>query len=202
MGQLGTTLPTRHSNVNVHAEISPKRLWRDCLEVRMDGSRFDEWVRMWGTSSRRGVVRLVTGGGVAALFARLGLEEAAAKCVKPGKKCKKKNSKKKKCCGGAKCKGKKCKCQDGTFACGKNCCIPGQVCSNASICANGQIPTGSICDPAEPGACTSGVCGCGPGGCTCRVETCAGPGEPCLTNYDCCESLCYLLEGSICGPLP
>lgn len=173
----------------------------------MDGSRFDAWVRSWAATSRRGVIRLVSGGGLAALTAKLGLEDAAAKCVSPGKKCKTKNGKKKKCCGGAKCKGKKCKCQDGTFACGKHCCIPGQLCQPSSgvlTCANGSIPIQGECDPEQPGACASGVCGCGPGGCTCRKEDCAPPGGDCSDggNPKCCDGLCFAGMPPTCDLTP
>jgi hypothetical protein len=163
----------------------------------VDDGRFDTWVRSWGAPSRRGLLRLAPASGLAGLLSRWEVEDAAAKCVKPGKKCKK-NGKKKKCCGGAKCKGKECKCQDSTFACGKNCCIPGQLCVNGASCSNGPIPVGDACNAEEPGACTSGVCGCG-FGCNCREADCVGLGEGCATSADCCQGGC---SGGQCIPPP
>ncbi len=162
----------------------------------MDASRVEGMVRSWGCTSRRSVLlRLFAGTTVGAVvLGGLGLEDAAAGCVAPGKKCKGKNGKKKKCCGGAKCKGKKCKCQGNTFGCGKECCQAGQVCLGETECANGDLDTGDICDPDEPLACASGNCQCISNGeitqCTCRQVACFGNGVACDTTSQCCSGGC------------
>lgn len=169
----------------------------------MDDARFDAWVRSWGIQSRRGITRLIAASGLASLLVRQGAEEAAAKCVKPGRKCKKKHGKKKKCCDGAKCKGKKCKCQNGTFGCGKHCCIPGQICQNVNDVptCNDAIPIGGVCDPEEPGACASGVCGCTVVGCVCRNADCVPPGANCegMGNLGCCQGVCIAGNPDTCS---
>jgi hypothetical protein len=155
----------------------------------VEHSRFDAVVRGWSGGTRRGLVRLLGGTAAGALLlGRLGMEEAAARCVKPDRKCKK-NGKKQKCCGGAKCKGKRCRCLGGRFGCGKNCCVPGQLCENGG-CVNGPIPIGDACTEDQPGACTSGVCGCNFGTCTCRDADCVGLGEACADDASCCLGAC------------
>ena len=55
----------------------------------------EELVQTSGCGTRRGVLRLVAGTAAgAALLGRLGIDDAAAKCVAPGKKCKGKKGKK------------------------------------------------------------------------------------------------------------
>jgi hypothetical protein len=171
----------------------------------MDGARFDAWVRSWAMPSRRGLLRLVAASALAGLLSRRDVENAAAKCVKPGKKCKKKNGQKKKCCGGAKCKGKKCTCTIGGVGCGKACCVPGQLCvvtDGVPGCSNGAIPVGNLCDAAQPGACTSGVCGCTCNGetCICRTADCLAPGADCeATGTDgCCQGFCLAGDPNTC----
>ena len=84
----------------------------------MDDKRFDQMSKIMATgSSRRLIVRNVTGGGLAALLSRLGPTEAAAACVKPNKKCGKGN----RCCADAKCKRGKCKCPTGLTGCPVGC---------------------------------------------------------------------------------
>jgi len=159
----------------------------------MDPTRFDALARWWAGSTRRGMLRLGVGGGVAALLARLGINDASAKCVNPGKRCKKKNGKKKKCCGGAKCKGKKCACQTGGLACGANCCQPGQLCltiDNVSSCINGILPVGGACDPQVPLACSTGQCGCNGNLCACREANCVNAGQGCAGSLECCQGVC------------
>jgi hypothetical protein len=172
----------------------------------MDGSQFDALVRSWGRGPRRSVLQLIAGTSLgAALLGSLGIEDASAKCAAPGKKCKKKNGKKKKCCGGAKCKGKKCKCTNGGVGCGKTCCIPGQVCvvtDGVPGCSNGSIPVGLICDAAQPGACTSGVCGCTCNGetCICRTAECFAAGADCEATgtAGCCQGFCLAGDPNTC----
>ncbi len=160
----------------------------------MDSSRFDDVVRAWGCGTRRSMLRLVAGTATGALvLGQLGIDDASAGCVAPGKKCKSKNGDKKKCCGGAKCQGKKCKCPEGAIACGKNCCKPGQICQG-DTCVNGTLEPGDHCDPDEPFACETGNCQCIPFEddqiCTCRQETCFGFGVPCENTVQCCTGGC------------
>jgi hypothetical protein len=160
----------------------------------MEGPRFDALIRLWGSGTRRGVLQMVAATGLgAALLGSAGREEAAAKCVAPGKKCKGKNGKKKKCCGGAACKGKKCKCTGETFICGKACCQPGQQCLGET-CANGDLEQGDLCEPEAPLACQSGNCQCISNGeitqCTCRAEACFGFGVDCENTSECCTGGC------------
>jgi hypothetical protein len=162
----------------------------------MDGPRVDTIVQTWGCETRRSLMlRLFAGTAVgAAVLGRLGLEDAAAGCVAPGKKCKGKNGKKKKCCGGAKCQGKKCRCPGSNVViCGKNCCKPGQNCLDGT-CVNGDLAPGAICDPDRPYACKTGNCQCITLGnmtqCTCRQEACFGHGVPCDNTSQCCTGGC------------
>lgn len=164
---------------------------------------FDELARELGRGvDRRGAVTRLAGVISGTVLGVVALGKASAACVKPGKKFRKG----KKCCQGSKKKGKRCRCVGGGTPCGKTCCTAPEVCAPTAAggvtCIVPDVLPGEICDPDIPQACTTGVCGCGPGGCTCRVETCAAAGESCNTNTDCCDDLCYALEGYICGPLP
>jgi hypothetical protein len=167
----------------------------------MDGSRFDAFTRLLGSDTRRSVLQLFTATALGgALLGASGAEDVDAKCVNPGKKCKKKNGKKKKCCGGAKCKGKKCKCTNGGVACGSTCCAPGQVCQDAgsSTCVNGPLQPGAQCDPDAPLGCQSGICSCitleDLTSCTCRQEGCFGQNVECTQTSQCCEGFCSEFE--------
>ncbi len=163
----------------------------------MEHSRFDAVVRGWSGGTRRGLVRLLGGTAAGALLlGRLGMEEAAARCVKPDRKCKK-NGKKQKCCGGAKCQGGRCRCKNGGTGCGKVCCEPGQICLNGEpdVCVNGPLQPGQICDPTTPLACQSGKCVCVTVGentaCTCREAVCFGfNNETCAETSECCQGFC------------
>jgi hypothetical protein len=84
-------------------------------------------------------------------------------------------------------------CGTGGAACGT--CAPGQVCPG-NVCANGAIPVGDACVPAQSGACTSGVCGCNGMLCACRVTNCAAPGVGCVGSLDCCKGVC---TGGFCS---
>lgn len=158
----------------------------------MDGKRFDELTAAIG-SSRRGLLRLAGIGALGAVFAGLGLEDAAAACKKPGRPCKKGNT----CCGGATCKGKKCKCPKGRAACGKACCQSGQVCQQGApkICVNGPKTPGASCNPNKPLECASGKCQCITNFedvevCTCRQDACLGLGADCTNTSQCCIGGC------------
>lgn len=59
-------------------------------ELIMDDRTFDGLARTVGEAvpSRRGVLRGLGGGVIAALLAQFGVEEAAAQCVSLGRRCK------------------------------------------------------------------------------------------------------------------
>lgn len=155
----------------------------------MEHARFDGLVRTLGTSSRRETLRLLGGGAVAAVFARFGVEDAAAACVPPGKICKKKGKPRQKCCSGN-CQGRRCVCQGQSFGCGRKCCKPGQTCQSKK-CVNGNIAVGEPCLPNLPGECASGQCGCnGPNLCICREADCGETTDACTGNTDCCQGVC------------
>jgi hypothetical protein len=161
----------------------------------MDRSKFDAMARSWGCDTRRNMVRIVAGTAIGAvILGRFGIDEASAGCVAPGEKCKSKHGKKKKCCGGAKCQGKRCQCPDESFACGKTCCAPGQLCQGEQQCVNGSLEAGDLCDPQAPLACETGNCQCISDGvmtqCTCRQETCFDFGVPCENTSQCCTGGC------------
>lgn len=120
---------------------------RDCTgEPIMDADRFDSLTRtLTETPSRRTVVRLGVGGGLAAL---LGLAETEAKKKKRKKKCKGKKK-----CGG--------KCIPKTDCCTGADCIFGQ------ICAQGQCVTGQGTCPSGANWCANAGSLCSGGDCMC-----------------------------------
>ena len=117
----------------------------------MDANRFDLLVRaLMEHSSRRQALGFLSGAFAAATAGPLWRQEAAAKRVRLGKKCNRrnrKNRKKDKCRGGGKCRGGRCKCTNGRDQCGDTCCASGQICV-AGICLTGQ------------GTCASGADSC------------------------------------------
>jgi hypothetical protein len=148
----------------------------------MDGHRFDLMSRwLVNGSSRRSALRALVGGAFAAGLSGLGLDDAAAKCVNPGKKCKSKHGKKK-CCGGAKCQGSKCKCPAGLIPCGgrcvdaendlENCGACGNACGGAEICR-----FGSCCVKDGPK---------GPHNLCCTGVVCNPPGQNCVCACSSC----------------
>lgn len=159
----------------------------------MDDSRFDAIARLAGQRNRRAALRLLAASGLGVTVLHSIREDADAKCVNPDKKCKKKNGKKRKCCGGAKCQGKRCRCQENTLACGAFCCQPGQICTgegNATACQNGSLTPGDACDPSLPLACSTGNCGCNGNLCACRDANCKAPGAACAGSLECCQKVC------------
>jgi hypothetical protein len=111
------------------------------------------------------------------------LQEAAAACVRPNKRC----GNGKKCCAGAACRSGKCRCKTGLTACNDRCvdtnadpancggcgksCGQGQGCADGTCngCSDGQKACDGRCIPAN--AC-------------CRDSDCAG-GKRCQTNGTC-----------------
>lgn len=132
----------------------------------MDDRTFDGLTRMVAEAAptRRGVLRGLGGGVIAALLAWGGVEEAGAACVKLGNVCKK-QGKKLKCCGGAKCQGPRCKCSGGKVAC-KGKCIPKSGC-----CTNDDCPS--------PRLCVKGRCVVGQGTCPHGENVCIDPTFTC-----------------------
>ena len=170
----------------------------------MDADRFDRWTRhLADQSTRRAALRLLTGGALGGLLARVGLEEAAAACtkLKTGAVCADDPD----CCSGQcsddrrpkgtepeehRCclpKGKKCK--TGLQCCSRLCnrktgrckCRGVLVnCSGHDQCCSGRCKDGSCTDPCPDGrmAC-NGVC-C-PSGAHCNAGgacVCDGTNEP------------------------
>ena len=133
----------------------------------MDGQRFDAISKgLASSNSRRATLRAVTAGVLAAGLSALGLHEAAAKCNKEGKKCKKQ----KECCS-KKCKGGKCRCHALREKCtgtsstaGNSCCGDAYCTTNACgeqtrCCQNIGNTCNSTCDCCLTGAeCQSGAC--------------------------------------------
>lgn len=126
----------------------------------MDEHRFDEWTRALTATagSRRGVLRILAGGTLASLLARLGLSEAGARCGHAGDRC---GPGRGRCCSRFACCGGRCRnlLTDERF-CG-GCLTP---------CDSGETCVGAACQPAN---CTTAyVCN--------GTETTCGAGSPCL----------------------
>jgi hypothetical protein len=81
--------------------------------------RIDSLVAALATSavSRRRFARLAGGGALAALLARLGLEDAAAGRPDPGQRCRQWD----RCRGGARCRQGRCRCRTGQIVEGRRC---------------------------------------------------------------------------------
>lgn len=166
----------------------------------MDGSKFDALVSSWTRAPRRHILRLLTAGLAASVIISRDRQDASAKCVKIGGRCRKRNgdknqTKAKKCCGGAKCDQKKCHCPHGkATTCSTVCCTFGQVCSPQDTCVNGANQVGDFCTVFQFKACASGVCGCesGTDSCTCREAECLPPGGDCSVGGtgECCQGVC------------
>ncbi len=162
----------------------------------MNASDFDDIISAFVTkpSPRRVLGKLLSG--AIALLADASSRDAEAKCVKLGKKCKKKG-RKRKCCGGAKCK-KKCACRSTDKAC-NGACIPGTSCCgdaecNGGICQDGacrRAPFQGTCTAAQD-SCVSGAgllrCGSTPDQCICTITT-AG------RSFCALDTGLYILEG-------
>lgn len=89
----------------------------------MDADTFDRMARrLSGSSTRRGALKALTGGALGALLILLGNADAAAACLRPGRKC----DASRECCDGARCKGGRCRCKPGLSRCATGCCPPAQ----------------------------------------------------------------------------
>jgi hypothetical protein len=149
----------------------------------MDGIRFDDATRTWGSRSRRTALRLVAGSALALLSAPIGHGQAVTKkkkCKHGKKRCQGRCIPKSNCCADADCPA-------GT----------GQTCqAGACNCPPGESKSGGVCGTPPPITCwltdvpcnADGDCcnqHCVAGG-TGKVCACATPGEVCLTIADCC----------------
>jgi hypothetical protein len=163
----------------------------------MDNHHFDQLTRSLTTLvSRRAVAPLTVAGAIRVI---LGLDPdpvAAAKCVRPGKKCNPKQRNLARCCGGAKCRRKRCRCPRGRRPCGKRCCPRGQICSgnrcvarSTTTCPAGQTACDALCrnlqsDRNACGSCTT-TCplpeACVDGACICPHPLTVCDGE-CVTT--------------------
>lgn len=167
----------------------------------MDAHRFDTIAKRLGNgaTTRRGALRLLTGGLLAAGISRLGLEEAAAGCVHLGKKCGKGD----KCCGGAHCRGGRCQCAATQKRCGAR-CVAASIC-----CTDGH--TGCVSSE----TCDQGTCRAGGGNCTpdctnkqCGGDGCGGSCGQCGTGDTCSGGSCVACTlltacpAGACGAVP
>jgi hypothetical protein len=152
----------------------------------VDDSRFDAVARLAGQSNRRTALRLLAASGLGVAVLHTVSEDADAKCVNPDAKCKKKNGKKRKCCGGAKCQGKRCRCQDNTSACGAFCCQSNEVCAG-DVC---KLKVGEACSAQNPAQCETGKCGCNGNLCACREANCKAKDVACNSSLSCCNGVC------------
>lgn len=153
----------------------------------MDGSRFDGFVRALATgATRRRALRGVAGSAFAGLLGHLGIEEAAAACVKPGKKgCQ--GPRHRKCCTGARCQGGtkdkvgKCVCSGSHKQCDTTCVNTKKDRKHCGSC-NNRCPGALIC---EGGECVS-VLGCRAGDQYCNQSDPPNqPKCPHTTNPNC-----------------
>ncbi len=123
----------------------------------MDGSRFDGLVRTLATGqTRRRALQSLGGGSLASLLGLAGLEDAAAACVKPGKKgCD--GPKNKQCCDGARCQGGtntkegRCKCKGNLKQCDGKCVNTNKDDKHRGMC-NKKCRGSNMC---EKGKCIS-----------------------------------------------
>lgn len=152
----------------------------------MDGQLFDETTRsLTHLASRRTIARTILAGLGAAALARLGTAPVAAgTCKKLGATCDRKTDR---CCGGARCKGKRCTCPAGRKPCQNQCipndkccpaCRPGLKCCNGRCRAtqtdNGNCGTcGNECFLSGSRFCACGMCVFCPLGATLSQATCS-----------------------------
>jgi hypothetical protein len=158
------------------------------LEHDVDDKRFDAWTIDLAVS-RRVAARHLVGVAAGLLVVHGAIDDAAARCVRPKKRCDKKQDT---CCGGAKCRGRRCRCPVNRVPCARKCCIAGQGCALGTTCLNGTKVPGDACDPDLPGECNSGKCGCNGNLCACREPDCVSPGQACAGSLDCCTGVCNL----------
>jgi len=177
----------------------------------VDNRQFDQWTRkLSALGSRRAVTKTLAAGILGALVGHIGGESAAAKCVKPGKRCDKRNPKQSKCCGGATCRGKKCRCPTGRVACGARCCTTREICAGGKcVTGRGSCPNDVDSCAGTPVVCNgSAACACMrrlQGGTRCGEARPASACSQCATDGDCLAmgfpagSSCVSDDGPSCG---
>jgi hypothetical protein len=140
----------------------------------MDGQRFDSVTRsLVDAPTRRSLLRGLLAGLGAAALTGLGLAPVSAQCTPLGQRCTRVSGK---CCGGAECRGSRCRCRNGDKPCRKR-CIRADRCCTSRDCGGGT--------------CRKGNCFCRPdqkrceGGCIPDDECCGG----CPGNSVCCRNL-------------
>lgn len=103
----------------------------------MDGTRFDDWITKLttGGGTRRLAVRLLAGGVLGGVLARLGVEDAAAGCVRLGKTCERRD----RCCDGGRCKGGRCTCAAGEIRAGRQCVTGRGTCQGGNDSCSGTV---------------------------------------------------------------
>jgi len=157
----------------------------------MDGLRFDGITRALATgTTRRHTLLGVAGSAIAGLLGFTGIEDAAAACIKPGKKgCD--GPKDKKCCKGATCQGGskdkegRCKCRGSLKQCGSTCVNTQQDEKHCGKC-NKKCTGSNRC---KSGKCTSKL-GCKVGDAICDqtgAVNCPGTTNPacvCITDVE------------------
>ena len=161
----------------------------------MDGEQFDVMTRLWGTASRRQLLRTFVAAGVGGVLGLPGPDEAAAKCGIVGAKCKTRR-----CCTGARCKHRRCTCKvnhvdcDGDGRCEDlqtdvaNCGGCGITCAAGNACNEGQctcVPLQGICSDAAQCCGQPGSVDCRPG-CNHGFPACCALSAPCTSDCDCC----------------
>lgn len=164
----------------------------------MDGIRFDDAIRSWGTGSRRTALRFAAGSALAALIAPVGRDQAAAKkkkkCKHGKKRCQGSCIPKANCCADADCPaGSGQTCQAG--ACN---CLPGEG-NSGGVCGTPPPTTCSLtgvpCPGGDGDCCNDHCVADGAGG---NVCACASVGEVCLTIADCCFGAGLDCIGFVC----
>ncbi len=192
----------------------------------MDGSRFDRITRALAIGqTRRRTLQGIFGGTFAGLLGLAGVEDAAAACVKPGKKgCD--GPKNKKCCDGAICKGGsnnqegRCRCKGKLKQCDgkcvninkddKHCGKCNKKCTGQNTCKNGKCTSKLGCKAGQ-NLCKDGLAALCPGrddcGCltdvngTARCSDFAGACADCTKNSDCPDGFVCIDASSLnfCG---
>ncbi len=146
----------------------------------MDQQRFDDLTRALATgTSRRRMLRGLTGGVLGGVLGLAGLQEASAACRVIDQKCDANNP----CCKGAKCANRHCVCKT---AAGYEACLgPGSRCINTNT---DEAHCGACFTPCPPTAtCVDGACVC-PNGTT----PCNGQCVNTLTDENNCGSCGYI----------
>jgi hypothetical protein len=124
----------------------------------MEEQRFDRWTRMFAVgASRRATTQSLTMA-LAALPIALGREEAAAGCTRLGKKCDDGDE----CCGGGRCKGRRCVCAGGKEEINGACFARGNCTNGAEVCDGkcGNAPSGGLHRGCYCGTTTEGTTTC------------------------------------------